>query len=499
MSALNGSWIEIFKAGDYGQRGAWTADDLDRIAAAYNPRLHQAPVVLGHPATDAPAYGWVARLRRAGQSLWAQLEKVDPAFEQLLRAGRFRQRSVALYRNFPPTGGAYLRHLGFLGAQPPAVKGLAPVRFLNAPAFSFTEPLPAAAELLVAHDLPAGPDAPSAEVKPETPMSHSKLENFLNHLRSFFLPEASPTPTHGEESLPAGSAADSSPPASTEGAGSKAGQPFRADMKKVARDASTEGVRGKPSRVSPDAAPEQTDLAAFAERVAQLEQRLDSLTVERNTVQKKFAAAETAARQADVARFADSLRAAGRFPPVFDRWGVAEFMEHLTSADTVFAEAQPISSGEEALCVPDPERGTLELTAAMHSAQEFVGRPFRADNQSVARNASTEGERGKPSRVSPESTESRGSLLAWFQDFLTKLPVVIEFRELTSPASYGSRGTEREPRLVPFTEPRRGMEIDPASVVLAERAEALAAELGVTYAEALTQLRQENRHSHVSA
>lgn len=169
MSALNGSWIEIFKAGDYGQRGAWTADDLDRIAAAYNPRLHQAPVVLGHPATDAPAYGWVARLRRAGQSLWAQLEKVDPAFEQLLRAGRFRQRSVALYRNFPPTGGAYLRHLGFLGAQPPAVKGLAPVRFLNAPAFSFTEPLPAAAELLVAHDLPAGPDAPSAEVKPETP------------------------------------------------------------------------------------------------------------------------------------------------------------------------------------------------------------------------------------------------------------------------------------------------------------------------------------------
>jgi hypothetical protein len=43
------------------------------------------------------------------------------------------------------------------------------------------------------------------------------------------------------------------------------------------------------------------------------------------------------------------------------------------------------------------------------------------------------------------------------------------------------------------------MEIDPASVVLAERAEALAAELGVTYAEALTQLRQEHRHSHVSA
>ena len=442
MSALNGSWIEIFKAGDYGQRGAWTADDLDRIAAAYNPRLHQAPVVLGHPATDAPAYGWVARLRRAGQSLWAQLEKVDPAFEQLLRAGRFRQRSVALYRNFPPTGGAYLRHLGFLGAQPPAVKGLAPVRFLNAPAFSFTEPLPAAAELLVAHDLPAGPDAPSVKTKPETPMSHSKLENFLNHLRVFFSPEASPTPTHGEESQPAVSAAGSSPPASL------ADESLAAE---VAGESSGDESHGDSS--SAVSSPEQTDLAAFAERVAQLEQRLDSITAERNTAQKKFAAAETAARQADVARFADSLRAAGRFPPVFDRWGVAEFMERLTSADTVFAEAQPISSDEEA-----PRGG--DSSAAVPEAQP---------------------------------------LLSWFQDFLSKLPAVIEFRELTSPASYGSRGTEREPRLVPFTEPRRGMEIDPASVVLAERAEALAAELGVTYAEALTQLRQEHHHTQVTA
>ena len=83
--------------------------------------------------------------------------------------------------------------------------------------------------------------------------------------------------------------------------------------------------------------------------------------------------------------------------------------------------------------------------------------------------------------------------------FLSKLPAVIEFRELTSPVSYGSRGTEREPRLVPFAEPRRGMEIDPASVELAERAEALAAELGVTYAEALTQVRQEHRHTQATA
>jgi len=125
--SLENAWIEIFRAGNYGDRGSWTADDLDRLAVAYDPRTQAAPIVLGHPADDAPAYGWVKRLRRAGQSLWAQLEKVDPALEALLRAGRFAQRSVALYRRFPLTGGPYLRHVGFLGAAPAGVKGLAPV------------------------------------------------------------------------------------------------------------------------------------------------------------------------------------------------------------------------------------------------------------------------------------------------------------------------------------------------------------------------------------
>ena len=39
------------------------------------------------------------------------------------------------------------------------------------------------------------------------------------------------------------------------------------------------------------------------------------------------------------------------------------------------------------------------------------------------------------------------------------------------------------------------MTVDPASVELAERAESLAAELGISYAEALTQLREEHRHT----
>lgn len=125
---LHRDWIECFRAGDYGpEKGRWTAADLDRIAADYDPAKHAAPVVLGHPEDDAPAYGWVKKLMRAGESLWAQLTKVAPEFEELVRSGRFLQRSVALYKDFPLTAGPYLRHLGFLGAQPPAVKGLQPL------------------------------------------------------------------------------------------------------------------------------------------------------------------------------------------------------------------------------------------------------------------------------------------------------------------------------------------------------------------------------------
>lgn len=59
--------IEVFRPGTFGpmQGGALTfsADDLRAAADAYDPQGAPAPVVIGHPATDAPAFGWVAGLR----------------------------------------------------------------------------------------------------------------------------------------------------------------------------------------------------------------------------------------------------------------------------------------------------------------------------------------------------------------------------------------------------------------------------------------------------
>jgi hypothetical protein len=44
MTTLNGQWMEVFRAGDYGAKGKFSAADLDKIVANYDPAKHEAPV-----------------------------------------------------------------------------------------------------------------------------------------------------------------------------------------------------------------------------------------------------------------------------------------------------------------------------------------------------------------------------------------------------------------------------------------------------------------------
>lgn len=131
------SKFQIFKAGtrtDHnGNTVTITEADVAQAAAAYDPELNQAPIVIGHPADNAPAYGWVAGLSAEGGVLSADFAQVDDGLKELVRAGRYKKVSASFY---PPTHPAnpkpgvwYLRHLGFLGAAAPAVKGLQPINF----------------------------------------------------------------------------------------------------------------------------------------------------------------------------------------------------------------------------------------------------------------------------------------------------------------------------------------------------------------------------------
>ena len=124
--------LQIFRAGTQtnapGRTLTFTAADLAATAAAYDPAKHEAPLVVGHPATNAPAYGWAARLDLAGDALEATPQQVDADFAEMVNAGRFKKISSSFWLpDAPgnPAPGVYsLRHIGFLGAAAPAVKGL---------------------------------------------------------------------------------------------------------------------------------------------------------------------------------------------------------------------------------------------------------------------------------------------------------------------------------------------------------------------------------------
>lgn len=130
--------IKIFKVGTHtsmqGVKKDYTRDMLADCVAAYNPQTHEAPFVLGHPKHDDPAYGWADHLELSDDGyLLAYPKQVDADFAENVNAGKHNKVSSSFYLpdspNNPTPGKLYLRHVGFLGAQPPSVKGLGTVQF----------------------------------------------------------------------------------------------------------------------------------------------------------------------------------------------------------------------------------------------------------------------------------------------------------------------------------------------------------------------------------
>lgn len=127
--------LHIFRAGLHtsgnGITRAYAPDELAACAAAYDPARFAAPLVIGHPQDNTPAYGWVARLVAEGDDLFAEVGAIDPLLADAIRVGMYKKISASLYlpesASNPVPGVLYLRHVGLLGGAAPAVKGLAPV------------------------------------------------------------------------------------------------------------------------------------------------------------------------------------------------------------------------------------------------------------------------------------------------------------------------------------------------------------------------------------
>jgi hypothetical protein len=140
----------IFRAGTHtsasGEQVTITTEELQKCCEAYHADHHEAPVVVGHPADNAPAYGWVSSLAMVNGDLVAETKQVDSNFAEMVNAGRFKKISASFYKPDstvnPVAGVWYLRHVGVLGAVPPAVKGLGNASFSEddgVVAFEFTE------------------------------------------------------------------------------------------------------------------------------------------------------------------------------------------------------------------------------------------------------------------------------------------------------------------------------------------------------------------------
>lgn len=124
--------VHVFRAGKRtsanGEVIEFTQAMLDASIAAYDPAKHEAPFVKGHPATDDPAFGWAASFFAEGAAMVAVPRQVDPVFAEDVAAGRWKKRSIAFYppdHSANPVRGVYYpKHIGFLGAVPPSVKGM---------------------------------------------------------------------------------------------------------------------------------------------------------------------------------------------------------------------------------------------------------------------------------------------------------------------------------------------------------------------------------------
>lgn len=297
-----------------GEALAFTDSDLKAAAAAYDPALHEAPIVIGHPRHDAPAYGWIGALSysETHMALEARPAQVAPELAQIVRKGRYKKVSASFYKPDaeanPRPGVYYLRHVGLLGAQPPAIKGLRPIAFADdragVVAFDIDQGEVAFADE-PGGDTQAEPSsATQAEDKGPAMEPERPLLRILRRLRDWFVR------AHGEET------ADVVLP-----------------VEALAALQSEQGGDGEPAM--PPAQPS----ADMAEDPAgdPGEHAAASLAARERTLRRReaaFAEAQKAARRDDNAAFLDDLITSGRFAPGL-KPAALDFMDRLEAKATV--------------------------------------------------------------------------------------------------------------------------------------------------------------------
>lgn len=129
--------IPVFKPGTHtavdGRKITFTLENCIDLAESYDPTLSEAPAVIGHPKLTAPAYAWAKSFEVKDGLVYAKLDQINPEFAEAYNAGSYKKRSLSIYLpdspGNPKPGHYYARHIGFLGAAAPAIKGLPDASF----------------------------------------------------------------------------------------------------------------------------------------------------------------------------------------------------------------------------------------------------------------------------------------------------------------------------------------------------------------------------------
>ncbi|MDH1681126.1 peptidase [Pseudomonas chengduensis] len=316
---------------------------LQEIVETYDPALHEAPLVIGHPKLNGPAYGWAKSLDVRDGMLFAEPHQVVPEFAEAANRKMYKKRSASVYLpdspGNPVPGKHYLRHIGFLGAMPPAIKGIPDA------ALEFAED-----------------DGALALEFAELPYAVSGLTDIFRRMRDYFVEregaeradqiipnwqllsieeDARRRLDDKQGTLPAMSFSESSD-ADTAGA---AAAPAAESTSAARPDASGTDEPAAAADSSTSLTQQESTMSA-EEREQQLAER------ERKVAEgeAKIAAQQAEEKRKGVAEFAEGLVAEGKLLPRH-KAPLVELMLNLPSAPLEFAEgdAQVSKGGEEVL------------------------------------------------------------------------------------------------------------------------------------------------------
>ena len=322
-------WVEIFR----GDKTVKDSDGIEHDGAVlletalktFDPETHEPPICKGHPEDDQPALGWVEKLKRKGLILLAKFKQVDPVFANEVKEGRFKKRSASFY----PDG--RLKHVGFLGAVPPAIKGQADMVFKNGNSF-FTI------------NFKEGFFMPDTIVDVQT--SSSPTPPDISGMQGGWLAWLASIFKAGEISGAAQNAPVASPnPAMAEPQANEK-QPTdkpltKDDVISIVKEVMASAMAEKPAKkefppdsnaVDPVAAEEEKKKKMFAEKESAL--------------QKQFAEKESALRAAYAKKendaFIADLKAKGQMIPAWEKMGVSLFLEKLPADCVTFDFAEGV-------------------------------------------------------------------------------------------------------------------------------------------------------------